>query len=570
MYNACNSEVICVKKFLIAALAILFGAFVASAAVETYEGVDEYYVLGAVENINVARERARERAIRDAREKAGVYIHTVSRVVNMKLVEDEIISVASGVLRVIDTTYEVIKLTDMDGYIIRAVVKADIDTGDLDRFLEKDAEELANIVANDKVIRQQEQQQEQRIEELKQEYIQAETPEQKEIIAKYIVEEDKIFLSNVKLREGNRYRDAGNHKQAEKLFTEAIDLNADNALAWHNRAWAYIEQKRWQQAINDFNKASALNPNWDLPYFGRGWVYNQRKEYASAIAEYDKAVELNPKYPNSWNNRGAAKSWLNQMREAIADYDKAIELKPNYVKAYENRGKAYGTLGDNVRAAADLNRAAQIDSSNKGADKIIEQAEALVQRGEFTEALNLLNQAAELFPDNQFVFVNRGNIYNNNFHDYDKALADYQKTIELNDKFSWPYHNRAVAYGRLKRWEDAVVDFGRAIELNPTYAAAYNGRAWAYCKIGNFEAALVDVNRALALKPNEANYFDTRATAYAGLGRYDDALADYERAIKLSPEGWLYHGRGKIYKLMGDEAAAKADFDKAKELGYSE
>ena len=558
------------KKFFVAVLVILLSAFAVNAAVETYEGVDEYYVLGAVENINVARERAHERAIRDAREKAGVYIHTVSKVVNMKLVDDEIISVASGVLRVIDTAYEVIQLTDMDGYLIRATVKADIDTSDLDKFLAKDAEELANIVAKDKVIRQQEHRQDQRIETLKQEYRQAETPEQKEIIAAQIVVEDKIFLSNVKLREGNKYRDAGNHKQAEKLFTEAIELNPDNALAWHNRAWAYIDLKRYQQAINDFNKASTLNPNWDLPYFGRGWVYNQRKEYAAAVSEYDKAIALNPKYPNSWNNRGAAKSWLNQMREAITDYDKAIELKPNYVKAYENRGKAYGALGDNAHAAEDLNRAAKIDSSNKGADKIIEESEALVKRGNFTEALNLLNQAAELFPDNQFVFVNRGNIYNNNFRDFDKAIVDYNKTIALNDKFSWPYHNRAIALGRLKRWDEAIADYGRAIELNPTFAAAYNGRAWAYCQIGNFEAAIVDANKALELMPNEANYFDTRATAYAGLGRFDDALADMNKAIKLSPEGWLYHGRGKIYKLMGDEAKAKSDFDKAKQLGYTE
>ena len=69
--------------------------------------------------------------------------------------------------------------------------------------------------------------------------------------------------------------------------------------------------------------------------------------------------------------------------------------------------------------------------------------------------------------------------------------------------------------------------------------------------------------------PNEANYFDTRASAYAGLGRFDEALADINRAIKLSPEGWLYHARGKIYKLMGDDAKAKADFDKAKQLGYN-
>ena len=144
------------KKFLVAALVSLLAVSTVIAEVETYEGVDEYYVLGAVENINVARERAKERALRDAREKAGIYIHTMTRVINMKMVEDEIVTVASGVLRVLDTTYEIIQLTDMDGYIIRATVKADIDTGDVDKFLQKDADEMSRLVANDKVIRLQE------------------------------------------------------------------------------------------------------------------------------------------------------------------------------------------------------------------------------------------------------------------------------------------------------------------------------------------------------------------------------------------------------------------------------
>ena len=527
------------KKFLIVMVMSLF-ALTVNAAVETYEGTDEYYVLGAVENINVARERARERALRDAREKAGVYIHTISKVVNMKMVEDEIISVASGVLRVIDTAYEVVPLTDMDGYLIRATVKADIDTGDVEKFLEKDADEMSQIVANERLIRQQEQQQDKKIETLKKNYIASTTPEEKAAIAKQIAEEDNVFLSNVKLREGNKFRDEGKHRQAEKLFTEAIELNPDNALAWHNRAWAFIEQRKYQQAMADLDKTLELNPNSELPYFGRGWVFNLQRKYDAAIKEYDKVIELNPKDAIAWNNRGAAKSWLNQMTEALADYTKAIELKPNYVKAYENRSKAFLVLGNYDKSVTDRNRAEHLKWSNEHADKIIEQALALNQRGKFKEALALLNKAAKLYPDNQFIFVNRGNIYNDYFRDYNTAIADYNKTIALNPKFSWPYLNRAIAYGRLKRWDEAIADYGRALDIDKNYADAYNGRAWSYCKIGKFEEALVDVNKALELKPNEANYFDTRAETYTGLKRYEDALADMNTALKLLPAAWLY------------------------------
>lgn len=557
------------RKFLIAAVVSLLVITTVYAAIETYEGVDEYYVLGAVEDLNVARERARERALRNAREKAGVYIHTLSRVVDMNLVEDEIVTIASGVIRVIDTVYEIKKLPDAEGYVIKAKVKADIDTGDVEKFLKKDEEEFSMIVANDKVIRMQETEQENKIATLKQEYLKADTLAAKEIIAQQIVTEDKVFLSNLKLRKGNKYRDTGYHKHAEKAFTEAIELNPENFLAWHNRGWAYIEQEKYKEAIADFDKAAELKPDSELPYFGCAWIYNQSKEYAKAIEEYDKAIELNPKYAMSWNNRGTAKSWLNHWHAAIADYDKAIELKPNYIKAYENRGKAFRALGEDEKADADFQRAAKLISSYKGGDKIIEEALALNKRGEYSKALKLLNDAAKKYPDNQFIFVNRGNIYNNYFRNYEAAIADYNKTIEINDKFSWPYLNRAIAYGRLKRWDEAIVDYGRALDIDPRYASAYNGRAWSYCQIGKFEEALVDANKALELRPNEANFYDTRASAYSGLKRYAEAIADMDRAIKLLPEGWLYHNRGEIYRLMGDETKAQADFTKAKKLGYN-
>ena len=558
------------KKFLIAMIVLCLSVLNVNAEVQTYEGIDEYYVLGAVENINVARERAHERALRDAREKAGLYIRTFSRMLNTKLVEDEIITLSSGIMRVVESAYEVIPMKDKEGFIIRATVRADIDDNDVEKFLNKDAQELARFVVNEKAILQQEEQQDKKIETLKQEYVQATTAEEKQVIAQQIAEEDKIFLSNLKLREGNKFIDEGDNKSAEKAFSEAIKFNPENALAWDNRGVAYINQKKYTQAIADFDKAIELNPNFYMAYDNCSYAYTELKKYEQSIQYSNKAIELNPKYAIAWNNRGAAKSWLNLMREAIADYDKAIELKPNYIQAYENRSKAHNALGNYEKANEDRQRAEHLKWSNENADKIIDKALALEKRGDFKGALKLLDEATKFYPDNQFILVNRGNIYNNSLRDYEKAIADYNKTIEINPKFSWPYLNRAIAYGRLKRWDEAIVDYGRAIELDLNYADAYNGRAWSYCQIGKFEEALIDANKALELKPNEANFFDTRASAYAGLKFYDKAIADMDKAIKLLPEGWLYNNRGKIYQLMGDETKAQMDFNKARKLGYSD
>ncbi len=557
------------KKFLTALLAAwnMFVAPVAVAEIQTYEGSEDYYVLGAVEDVNVARERARERAIRNAREKAGVYVHSYSRTKDFELVDDEVITVASGVLRVIETHYETKTLPDASGYLIRATVKADIDTDDLLTWFQKDAEEVIKLVAEDKAIRAREAEQERKIETLKQEYVQAATPEQKEVIAAQIVEQDKTFLSNLKLREGNRQRDAGNHKRAVEFFTAAIDLNPSNVMAWRNRGWAYAEQKKYSQALADFNKAVEMEPDSEFAYLGRGYVYHRQKKYSASVAEYTKAIELNPACATAYNNRGAALSWQDKMHEAIADYNKAVELNPRYAKAYENRGKAYEFLGDAEKSAADLSRAKQIKRSDKGVDKIIAEAESLRKAGKFTEALELYNQAAETYPDSQNIYVNRGNIYNDDLQDYDAAIADYNAALAINPRSALAYLNRGLAYNRLDKRAEAIADFDKAIELAPNFALAYNNRAWTNYELGNYDESIIDADKALKLKPNEVMFYDTRACAYKGLQRYDDALADLDKAIQISAEGWLYKRRAEIYQLVGDEAKAQADFDEAARLG---
>jgi Flp pilus assembly protein TadD len=46
-------------------------------------------------------------------------------------------------------------------------------------------------------------------------------------------------------------------------------------------------------------------------------------------------------------------------------------------------------------------------------------------------------------------------------------------------------------------------------------------------------------------------------------------IADLTEAIRLDPEyARAYYNRGFAYEEKGDQAKAKADFAKAKELGY--
>ncbi len=104
------------------------------------------------------------------------------------------------------------------------------------------------------------------------------------------------------------------------------------------------------------------------------------------------------------------------------------------------------------------------------------------------------------------------------------------------EQLSVAYGLRALGYS-LKGWFDkAVADYDKAIDLNPDFAAALNNRAWAYYKLGRPQQGAGDVERALRLAPDNPYALDTRAHIHQSTGNPAGALSDYERAMRYGGE----------------------------------
>ena len=87
--------------------------------------------------------------------------------------------------------------------------------------------------------------------------------------------------------------------------------------------------------------------------------------------------------------------------------------------------------------------------------------------GRFDEAMEDHNAAAELAPKMGKIYVNRGNVFHQ-LRDYDNALADYAKALELDNVAGDIVHyNRSLTLIRLKRWDDAREALETALEINP-------------------------------------------------------------------------------------------------------
>ncbi len=131
--------------------------------------------------------------------------------------------------------------------------------------------------------------------------------------------------------------------------------------------------------------------------------------------------------------------------------------------------------------------------------------------------------------------VNRG-IEKAKNGDLDGALADFNRTIELNPRDDAAYYNRAQAKRLKKDTVSAIADYTRAIELGSINPAAYNNRGNARAENNDQEGAIADYTRAIELKPDYARAYYNRAVARKEKGDANGAEADFKAAQKLDPE----------------------------------
>jgi tetratricopeptide (TPR) repeat protein len=169
-------------------------------------------------------------------------------------------------------------------------------------------------------------------------------------------------------------------------------------------------------------------------------------------------------------------------------------------------------------------------------DELLNQGIALFNESQYDRAIAYFNKAIEINPKLARAYYNRGLAYDDKGQ-HDKAISDYTKAIEIAPKLEVAYHYRGDAYENKGQYDRAISDYTKAIEINSRYADAYNNKAWllATCRdtIYRDGAQAVELaKKAVKLDPN-AMKLDTLAAAYAEVGKFEDAITTQEEAIDL-------------------------------------
>jgi lipoprotein NlpI len=146
-------------------------------------------------------------------------------------------------------------------------------------------------------------------------------------------------------------------------------------------------------------------------------------------------------------------------------------------------------------------------------------------------------------------------------HEYDQAIASYNRSIDIVSKNAVAFFHRGQAYEAKKDHDNAMADYDHAIRLSHKYPDALYRRALLYEHNQSYERAIADFDEALGL--GLADGLIDRGFCHYQLGQMTDAESDFAKAQDLNPKDpyavlWLYLARVKAGQSATSELAMQS------------
>jgi tetratricopeptide (TPR) repeat protein len=96
---------------------------------------------------------------------------------------------------------------------------------------------------------------------------------------------------------------------------------------------------------------------------------------------------------------------------------------------------------------------------------------------------------------------------------------------------------KGISYEIKGLWDEAIAEFDRSIQLNPTLVEAYFYRGLAYTEgKAQYDKAVSDFSKVIEITPEDTDVYNNRGVAYYLQGDYDKAWKDVKKVESLGDQ----------------------------------
>ena len=345
---------------------------------------------------------------------------------------------------------------------------------------------------------------------------------------------------------------------AQKPNSNSAEVNYYKALEMYN------DDEPTEQIIDALSSNIEMYPGYIDSYLFLRYLYLEEFDCTSAIRITEQAIKNNHK------NSGYSDARLLDLKASVyyvmEEYEIAADIqeaaiksarkhdKENLTDFMENLGEYRYRLKDYEGSDDVYTAILKIEPSHNVA--LAGLARNLNVRGEYDEALGLLEKSRKYAPDYQNTYMYIADAYEGK-GEYKKMIDALVKLVELSEDLDDLSEDRLL---KDKKYALAVLK-ERAADDELFWSAALI-RLYESCHMYAEGVRLMD--RIIFVYGEYDVFLDIRARLYKGLGMSELALADIEKALeKCSMEDiWYYRlGRASYRFDTGDYVSAVEDFD---------
>jgi tetratricopeptide (TPR) repeat protein len=313
----------------------------------------------------------------------------------------------------------------------------------------------------------------------------------------------------------------------------------------------------------------------------------QHGDTATAIQKYRAMLKLAPRLAPAYNNLGMIYFNQQDYTHAAEVLKRGLEVNPNMPTAEAMLGMCYFQLGMNEKAEPLLRAALKANPADDRAELML--VHILINLKRFEDATVELNKLVERNPKSQEGWYLLGKTYlqlsenalakinqidpnsvvaheiageiDESMHNYDSAMAEYKKVIEMAPNEPGTHMHMANAYWLVGKWKSAQEEFKAVLQNDPNSCIAHWKLADAILEANDSnDEALSEVNLAIGRCPTLMQARVDRARALIRMGKQIDALPDLEAAVKESPsEPTIHFLLASVYRTQGKTVEARQE-----------
>lgn len=310
------------------------------------------------------------------------------------------------------------------------------------------------------------------------------------------------------------------------------------------------------------------------PFLKKGLDLQKDGMFTEALEQYDLAIEVSPDYAKAYDARAEVKALLKDIDGSLADRRKAAELDPKNEDFSTKAAQAYLDHGF-------LNQAVEMCDMTLAEDKKSLQALrikviASLTQGNIDEALVAAEQGVAVKKTTDTYFYRGLAAYAS--RDYEKALADFEKVIDMNYMYERAYIGESqslfeLAKGytghtmKMRTMEKIIRQSTLALDLNPQSKDALVVRSLAHAEMKDYPSAINDISKVVAIDMADADVYWLRARYYKEFGQYQNAINDLNRVLaERDQDVEAYIMRADCHTANLNNKAALKDLERATQL----